>query len=69
LYGEAGDRLLAEALHLPADAWRGYEAGANIPARVPLRLIDVSRVSPLWLLTGEGEPFGEGAPARRQRAW
>jgi hypothetical protein len=67
LYGETGDPLLAQALHLPAHAWRGYEAGANIPARVLLRFIDLSGVSLLWLLTGEGKPFGEGAPARCHR--
>jgi hypothetical protein len=67
LFGRHGVPLLAEALHLPASAWRGYEAGGNIPGRVLLRFIDLSGASLRWLLTGEGEPFGEGGPAGRDR--
>jgi hypothetical protein len=69
LFGEDGVPLLAEALHLPARTWRNYEAGANIPARVLLRFVEISGSSPLWLLTGEGgrylkrDPLGAPAPS------
>jgi hypothetical protein len=79
MFGEDGVPLLAEALHLPARTWTNYEAGANIPARVLLRLSEVSGASPLWLLTGDGEPYPErdrrgvpalsvAVPGRRDRA-
>jgi hypothetical protein len=67
LFGRHGVPLLAEALHLPTSTWRSYEAGANIPARVLLHLVDLSGASLQWLLTGEGEPFGEGGPAGGDR--
>jgi hypothetical protein len=54
LFGQDGVPLLAEALHLPAGTWSRYEAGASIPARVLLRFTEISGVSLLWLLTGEG---------------
>jgi hypothetical protein len=57
LFGEEGVPLLAEALHLSTLAWRNYEAGANIPARVLLRFLDISGASFLWLLRGEGGRF------------
>jgi hypothetical protein len=54
LFGRDGLPLLAEALHLSTRTWRGYEAGANIPARVLIRFVEISGASPRWLLTGEG---------------
>jgi hypothetical protein len=29
-----------------------------VPAYVVLKLIDIARVNPHWLLTGEGDPHG-----------
>jgi hypothetical protein len=57
VFGEEGVPLLAEALRRPAIIWRSYEAGANIPAAVLLRFIEISGASPLWLLRGEGEKY------------
>ena len=54
LFGVGGVPLLAEALHLSARTWRSYEAGANIPARVLIRFVEISGASLRWLLTGEG---------------
>src|SRR5262245_64114696 len=57
LFGEDGVPLLAEALHLAARTWRSYEAGVDIPARVLLRFVEISGLSLLWLLTGEGRRY------------
>ncbi len=55
LYGEFGAPLLADALEIPVRTWLNYEAGVTLPADVVLKLIDIARVNPHWLLTGEGD--------------
>jgi hypothetical protein len=56
LYGEYGAQFLADALEVRVESWLNYESGVTMPAHVVLRLIDVARVNPHWLLTGEGDP-------------
>ena len=55
LYGEHGAPLLADALQIRVRTWLNYESGVAMPGHVVLRLIDVARVNPHWLLTGQGE--------------
>jgi hypothetical protein len=50
--GEHGAQFLADALGLPLQTWTNYERGVVIPAEVILALIEITRVSPGWLLTG-----------------
>lgn len=57
LYGEYGAQFLADALDLPLGTWVNYERGVVIPAGVILRLIETTRVSPCWLLTGRGPKY------------
>jgi hypothetical protein len=55
LYGEHGGQFLADALEIPLQTWLNYESGVVAPADVVLQLIVMARVSPHWLLTGQGE--------------
>lgn len=57
LYGVHGGPVLAESLRLPFRTWHNYESGCTIPAPAILRFIEVTRASPRWLLTGEGDKF------------
>ena len=57
MYGEYGAQFLADALDLPLRTWANYERGVVIPAVVILKLIDVTRVNPCWLLTGRGAKY------------
>ncbi len=56
LYGEHGAQFLADALNVHVETWRNYEIGVTVPAHVVLKLIDIARVNPHWLLTGHGDP-------------
>ena len=56
LCGERGAQFLADALKVRVETWLNYESGVTAPAHVVLKLIDVARVNPHWLLTGEGDP-------------
>jgi hypothetical protein len=56
LCGEHGAQFLADALNLRVETWLNYELGVTAPAHVVLRLIDIARVNPHWLLTGQGDP-------------
>jgi hypothetical protein len=56
LYGEYGAQFLADALEVRVETWLNYEAGVIMPAAVVLKLIDIARVNPHWLLTGQGDP-------------
>jgi hypothetical protein len=56
LYGEYGAQFLADALEIQLETWLNYESGVTMSAHVVLKLIDVARVSPHWLLTGQGDP-------------
>jgi hypothetical protein len=55
LYGEYGAQFLADALEVRVETWLNYESGVTMPAHVVLKLIDVARVNPHWLLTGQGD--------------
>ena len=59
LYGEHGAQFLADALDIPVKTWRNYETGVTVPAHVVLKLIDIARVNPHWLLTGHGDPHDD----------
>jgi hypothetical protein len=56
LYGEYGAQFLADALEIQVETWLNYESGVTMPAQIVLKLIDVARVNPHWLLTGQGDP-------------
>jgi hypothetical protein len=56
LCGEYGAQFLADALHVRLETWLNYESGLTMPAHVVLKLIDIARVNPRWLLTGQGNP-------------
>jgi hypothetical protein len=56
LYGEFGAQTLADELEIQVGTWLNYERGVTMPAHVVLKLIDIARVNPHWLLTGRGEP-------------
>jgi hypothetical protein len=53
MYGEYA-QFLADALEIRVETWLNYESGVTMPAQVVLKLIDVARVNPHWLLTGQG---------------
>ena len=57
MYGRHGGPLMAEALGLPARTWANYESGVTIYGPVLLRFLEVTKVEPHWLLTGEGEKY------------
>lgn len=57
LCGEYGAQFLADALDLPLRTWANYERGVTIPAEVILKLIEMTKVSPCWLLTGRGPKY------------
>jgi hypothetical protein len=57
LYGENGGPLLAEAMGVPFRKLHGYEIGRRIPAPFILKFIELTRVDPHWLLTGQGSQF------------
>jgi hypothetical protein len=56
LCGEHGAQFLADALKVRVETWLNYESGVTVPAQVVLKLIDIARVNPHWLLTGQGDP-------------
>jgi hypothetical protein len=56
LYGAYGAHFLADALEIQVKTWLNYESGVTMPAHVVLKLIDIARINPHWLLTGQGDP-------------
>jgi hypothetical protein len=54
---EAGIFLLVGALGLPTATWRNFENGVGLHADVLLKFIELTKVSPHWLLTGEGKRY------------
>ena len=56
LCGEYGAQFLADALDVRLETWLNYESGVAVPAFVVLKLIEIARVNPHWLLTGQGDP-------------
>jgi hypothetical protein len=61
-YGEEGGPKVAHALDLPLRTWLNYEAGVTIPALVILQFIQLTGVSPQWLLGGQCEKYREMSP-------
>lgn len=57
LWGEGGAQILADAVGVPLRTWQNYEDGVTMTAEVLLRFIEVTGVSPRWLLSGEGPTF------------
>jgi hypothetical protein len=64
LCGERGAQFLADALEVRVETWLNYESGVTAPAHVVLKLIDIARVNPHWLLTGQGDPHQDRMPHR-----
>jgi hypothetical protein len=63
IFGENGGPLLAERMGLPFRTWVQYETGRTIPALTILRFIELTHVSPDWLLTGRGDKYLGGRVA------
>ena len=61
VYGEHGGQELADALEVPIATWLNYESGVTAPAEIVLKLIVITGVNPVWLLTGEGETYDQRA--------
>jgi DNA-binding transcriptional regulator YiaG len=57
--GERDAQFLADALEVRVETWLNYESGVIMPAHVALKLIDIARVNPHWLLTGQGDPHDD----------
>ena len=57
IFGEHGVPVLAVAMGISSRDWLRYEAGADMPAPVVLRFIDLLGVQPLWLLDGRGQCY------------
>ena len=55
-YGEETESL-ADDLGIPARTWLNYETGVTVPAEFLRAFIELTRVRPHWLLTGEGEKY------------
>jgi hypothetical protein len=68
MYGENGAQILADALDVRVETWLNYESGVTMPAHVVLKLIDIARVNPHWLLTGQGEPHDHGISDRKTQS-
>jgi hypothetical protein len=64
LCGKHGAQFLADALKVRVETWLNYESGVTAPAHVVLKLIDIARVNPHWLLTGEGDLHDDRKPHR-----
>ena len=60
-YGEHGCPFMAEALGIPTRTWMNYESGVSMHSLVLLRFIQVTRVEPHWLQTGDGEKYRSGS--------
>jgi hypothetical protein len=65
LCGAYGAQFLADALDVRLETWLNYESGVTMPAHVVLKLIDIARVNPHWLLTGHGDPHEDRMRPRR----
>ena len=61
LYGEDGVPALARLLGVPDRTWSNYERGVTIPGELLLALLELCRVEPRWLFSGEGATFRETA--------
>jgi hypothetical protein len=58
-FGTDGAKELARQLSIPLLTWLNYEAGVTIPAEILLGFIELTGVTPAWLLHGAGSPYVE----------
>lgn len=67
-FGAQGVRQLAQLLGVSDLAWLDFEAGSGVPAHILLDFIDLTGVSALWLMCGEGPKFRpeSATPAKGQ---
>jgi hypothetical protein len=56
-FGADGIAALANSMEIPGRTWEHYEGGVTIPACVLLKFIELTGVTPHWLLKGEGERY------------
>ena len=56
-YGDDGAAEVARLLKIPKRTWSNYERGVTIPAQVILVFIEMTSVSPAWLLFGLGDKY------------
>ncbi|MDR3638869.1 MAG: hypothetical protein P4L84_33995 [Isosphaeraceae bacterium] len=69
LVGPDGADLFARRLGLPPQIWRNYEVvGELAPVPVLRAFVDVTGVSPLWLLRGDGPRYCRGREPRSDRS-
>ncbi len=61
-YGEFGAQFLADALGIAQETWINYERGVTIPAVVVLKMIEITKANPHWLLTGKGSKYLDRRP-------
>lgn len=61
-FGDEGLSRMAEALKVPITTWSTIEREGGLSGNLFLRFVDVTGACPLWLLTGEGEPFKGRGP-------
>jgi hypothetical protein len=64
-FGDEGVARMAEALQIPITTWKAIERDGGLSGNLFLRFIDVTGACPIWLLTGEGEPFKRRVPEAR----
>jgi hypothetical protein len=68
-FGEDGIAGLSEALKIPARTWSNIESGVQISGWIILQFIELTRVEPHWLLTGEGERYQNQSGESGRRAF
>jgi hypothetical protein len=59
LFGECGGPVLARRVGIPQRLLARMEAGSPFPGLLVLKLIEVTGVNSQWLLSAEGERFGQ----------
>ena len=57
LFGERGGPEMARRLGIPVRTWYNYENGVTVPAEVLLDFLDLTRVEPRWLRSGDGPMY------------
>ncbi|HEV3166819.1 MAG TPA: helix-turn-helix transcriptional regulator [Isosphaeraceae bacterium] len=62
---EDGVSELADCLGIATRTWLNYEAGVTIPGEILLGFIELTGVTPAWLLHGTGNPFVDFLSCRK----
>jgi hypothetical protein len=68
IFGDDGVATLAQAMNIPARTWKHFENGVAMPAGILLQFIEITRVEPHWLLSGNGDRYRVGAAISARRA-